>query len=260
MLQPVHLLLGCLQERTGVLSEVTVALGEHERTNILELWYTKPQSCVPTKCDIVDIALSVETKTALGKAIDYMKRYNQIHVNEGHVIKALLSLESIQSILPEELKQSLHYATKARDMIVYLGSYSLPLIPFQLIRKASVEDKNILIKFVENHFSIDWTNTVKQAFLMDSIPIYVAFDEKQHVIGFAGFDIYNGKKAYFGPMGVAKDNRIKGIGYALLHHCLRDMKEVGYDYAIIGGAGPIEFYEKACGAIIIPKALYKMQC
>jgi len=47
-------------------------------------------------------------------------------------------------------------------------------------------------------------------------------------------------------------NRTKGIGYELLHHCLKDMKEIGYEYAIIGGAGPIEFYEKACNAVVIP--------
>ncbi|WP_425454571.1 hypothetical protein [Gracilibacillus dipsosauri] len=39
---------------------------------------------------------------------------------------------------------------------------------------------------------------------------------------------------------------------ALLHYCLKEMKEAGYEYAIIGQAGPIEFYEKACQARVIP--------
>ena len=34
--------------------------------------------------------------------------------------------------------------------------------------------------------------------------------------------------------------------------CLRAMRESGYGYAIIGGAGPMKFYEKAVGATIIP--------
>ncbi|WP_282172419.1 hypothetical protein [Cytobacillus firmus] len=33
---------------------------------------------------------------------------------------------------------------------------------------------------------------------------------------------------------------------------LNNIKEIGYGYAIIGGAGPIEFYEKACRAVVIP--------
>ncbi|MCS0787578.1 hypothetical protein NX021_05290 [Cytobacillus firmus] len=67
--------------------------------------------------------------------------------------------------------------------------------------------------------------------------------------GFAAFDVYRNRKGYFGPMGVVKTSRIKGAGNALLHHCLRDMKEIGYEYAIIGGAGPIEFYEKLAGLL-----------
>ncbi|WP_309446338.1 hypothetical protein [Peribacillus butanolivorans] len=72
------------------------------------------------------------------------------------------------------------------------------------------------------------------------------------MVGFAGFDIYKNKKGYFGPMGVSVSNRISGIGYSLLHNCLKDMSNVGYEYAIIGAAGPIEFYEKACNAVVIP--------
>ena len=29
------------------------------------------------------------------------------------------------------------------------------------------------------------------------------------------------------------------------------MREMGYGYAIIGGVGPAEFYEKVCGAFVI---------
>lgn len=30
------------------------------------------------------------------------------------------------------------------------------------------------------------------------------------------------------------------------------MKEIGYEYVIIGQAGPIEFYERCCNAKVIP--------
>jgi hypothetical protein len=38
----------------------------------------------------------------------------------------------------------------------------------------------------------------------------------------------------------------------LLLACLFEMKLQGYGYAIIGWAGPQEFYEKAVGAVAIP--------
>ncbi len=43
-----------------------------------------------------------------------------------------------------------------------------------------------------------------------------------------------------------------GLGTALLLLCLESMRELGYAYAVIGGVGPIEFYEKVCGAFVIP--------
>ena len=30
------------------------------------------------------------------------------------------------------------------------------------------------------------------------------------------------------------------------------MLEMGYAYAVIGGVGPAQFYEKVCGAFVIP--------
>jgi len=43
----------------------------------------------------------------------------------------------------------------------------------------------------------------------------------------------------------------RGIGTALLLACLWGLRELGYVYGVIGGAGPVEFYEKAVGAIVI---------
>ena len=46
--------------------------------------------------------------------------------------------------------------------------------------------------------------------------------------------------------------RCRGIGKALLVASLLGLRELGYVYGIIGGAGPIEFYQKAVGATVIP--------
>ena len=36
--------------------------------------------------------------------------------------------------------------------------------------------------------------------------------------------------------------------------CLVEMKLKGYGYCIIGSVGPTSFYEKCCGATIIPES------
>jgi GNAT superfamily N-acetyltransferase len=46
--------------------------------------------------------------------------------------------------------------------------------------------------------------------------------------------------------------RRKGIGKVLLFESLSALRELGYVYAIIGAAGPVRFYQKTVGAIIIP--------
>jgi predicted N-acetyltransferase YhbS len=42
-----------------------------------------------------------------------------------------------------------------------------------------------------------------------------------------------------------------GLGKALLLAALRAMAADGYAYAVIGGAGPVDFYVKTVGAIPI---------
>ena len=45
---------------------------------------------------------------------------------------------------------------------------------------------------------------------------------------------------------------LHALGAALLFRCLESMREMGYAYAIIGGVGPAEYYQKLCGAFVIP--------
>lgn len=70
------------------------------------------------------------------------------------------------------------------------------------------------------------------------------------LVGFACYDATC--KGFFGPTGVDDVCRGKGVGTALLLACLHDMRAQGYGYAVIGGAGPVAFYEKTVGAIEIP--------
>ena len=70
------------------------------------------------------------------------------------------------------------------------------------------------------------------------------------VVGFAGYECT--RRAFFGPTGVAEAERSRGVGKALLIESLWGLRELGYVYGIIGGAGPIEFYQQTVGATIIP--------
>ena len=53
------------------------------------------------------------------------------------------------------------------------------------------------------------------------------------------------------PTGVHETARGKKLGLALLYHSLIAMKAQGYAYAIIGSAGPVDFYANAVGAVPI---------
>ena len=94
--------------------------------------------------------------------------------------------------------------------------------------------------------------SIENGFAKQQIPIFLAFDG-ENIIGFACFDVSRNKKGIFGPMGTLKSNRSRKVGYTLLHMALNEMNNIGYEYAVLGEAGPLEFYEKACGAVVIPR-------
>ena len=76
----------------------------------------------------------------------------------------------------------------------------------------------------------------------------LSIDEKR-IVGFGCYECTC--RDYFGPTGVAESHRKRGIGKALLLASLHGLRELGYAYAIIGGAGPKEYYAKTVGASII---------
>ncbi|MET4560030.1 GNAT superfamily N-acetyltransferase [Lysinibacillus parviboronicapiens] len=256
VLQPVHFLIACLAEKGGALGEISwkstleVAslrvLAEELCTDLNQHTATSEFFSVPVTEDVL---------TVLEVAFQYMKKYKQVYMNEGHLLKALLTTHMLDHYVSDEDKKILlSLGTASRDMIAYLDQYQFPQVHSNFIRKVNAHDANDLLHFVEHQFSKQWSETIRSAFLLDEPSIYIAFDSKDEIVGFAAFDVYKNRKGYFGPMGVSHSNRVKGIGYSLLHHCLKDMQEIGYEYAIIGGAGPLEFYERACKAVVIPTA------
>src|SRR5262249_40618133 len=82
--------------------------------------------------------------------------------------------------------------------------------------------------------------------------VYIAIREGR-VVGFGAYECT--RRTFFGPTGVAETERGKGIGKVLLIACLWGLREMGYVYGIIGGAGPTEFYAKSVGATAIPDSI-----
>ena len=117
------------------------------------------------------------------------------------------------------------------------------------IRRAQPFETTPVREFIEKNFSVAWTDEISVGFANKPVTVVIA-TRQGRVIGFAGYECT--RKAFFGPTGVAADERGRGVGTALLIASLWGLRELGYVYGIIGGAGPVEFYQRAVGAIVIP--------
>lgn len=119
------------------------------------------------------------------------------------------------------------------------------------IRRAQPFEISPVRSFIEKKFSVAWADEISVGFANKPVTVYIATSEGR-VIGFAGYECT--RRAFFGPTGVAEDERGHGIGKALLIASLWSLRELGYVYGIIGGTGPVEFYRDAVGAIVIPQS------
>jgi GNAT superfamily N-acetyltransferase len=119
------------------------------------------------------------------------------------------------------------------------------------IRRAQPFEMTRVREFIEKNFSVAWADEVSVGFANKPVTVVIATRDGR-VIGFAGYECT--RKAFFGPAGVVESERGSGIGTALLIASLWGLRELGYVYGIIGGAGPVEFYERAVGAIVIPES------
>jgi GNAT superfamily N-acetyltransferase len=117
------------------------------------------------------------------------------------------------------------------------------------VRRAQPFEITPVRDFIKDNFSIAWADEISVGFANKPVTVFIA-TRAGRVIGFAGYECT--RKAFFGPTGVAENARGQGIGKALLMASLWGLRELGYVYGIIGAAGPVEFYQQAVGAILIP--------
>ncbi|UYN99158.1 MAG: GNAT family N-acetyltransferase [Devosia sp.] len=117
------------------------------------------------------------------------------------------------------------------------------------IRVALPPEQHIIKDWVRRHFSDYWVSEVAAAMAHQPPGCLIAVVDGA-LVGFACYDAT--ARGFFGPTGVSEDQRGKGIGLALFHATLMAMKAQGYAYAVVGSAGPVDFYVSAAGALPIP--------
>ena len=126
-----------------------------------------------------------------------------------------------------------------------------------VIRRPIGPENYAVIGWIRQNFGAGWAGESENAFFRSPKSIFIAVREKIHENGHVtsemlGFGCYDATaKGFFGPTGVAQSERKQGIGSALLMACLHGMREEGYGYAIIGDAGPVDYYKKTVGAVVI---------
>ena len=138
------------------------------------------------------------------------------------------------------------------DLLVNLLKLPAPeTIPARefIVRRAQPFELTPVRRFVAENFSTGWADEISVGFARQPISVYIATIDRE-LAGFAAYECT--RRAFFGPTGVIQSAQGKGIGKALLLASLWSLREMGYVYAIIGAAGPVRFYQKAVGAIIIP--------
>lgn len=116
------------------------------------------------------------------------------------------------------------------------------------VRRPQARERALLLEWIGTTFSQNWAAECALAFAARPPSVFVAMRQST-LVGFACHDCT--RPNFFGPAGVAHDERGQGIGAALTLAALGAMADAGYAYAIIGGVGPQAFYARVAGAVAI---------
>ncbi len=119
-------------------------------------------------------------------------------------------------------------------------------------RRAMAYEKATVVAWVGTCFGQSargWASECDVAFSHLPVSCFVA-THAQEPTGFVCYD--STLKGFLGPIGVAPSWQGTGIGKGLLLAALQAMRMEGYGYAVVGNAGPTDFFRKVAGAVEIP--------
>lgn len=118
-----------------------------------------------------------------------------------------------------------------------------------VVRRGMACEKYRIIDWVRERFGEGWAGECDVAFARQPIACLIAVVDDR-MAGFACYDCTC--LNFFGPIGIDPAWRQKGVGRAVLLATLQAMAHIGYAYAIIGGAGPVDFFKSCVDALPIP--------
>lgn len=137
------------------------------------------------------------------------------------------------------------------DILVKLYALddSPPVVPGVVFRPPLPHEKSTVRAWIARHFNAGWADEFEVSFRAAPATSLLAL-RAERLVGFACYEVT--ARGFFGPTGVLPAERGRGLGVALLKRSLLALRTLGYAYAIIGAAGPVDFYVKTVGGIPIP--------
>jgi GNAT superfamily N-acetyltransferase len=128
-----------------------------------------------------------------------------------------------------------------------LVTTELPAEVLEGVFRATKQTSERVLAFIEKEFGRIWRFEAGRAFENDPATLfYVEVDNA--IAGFAAHDANNRGLGFFGPTGVARALRGRGLGGRLLHASLADLRRLGHESVVIPWTDALDFYRKACGA------------
>jgi GNAT superfamily N-acetyltransferase len=120
--------------------------------------------------------------------------------------------------------------------------------------RATPADRERVLAFVEREFGRIWRFEAAKAFTRELPPL--VFTEKgEEVTGFAAHDVNNVGLGFFGPTGVIRSLRGRGVGRKILLASLADLRRLGYTRAVIPWTDALDFYRKSAHAEVTHRFL-----
>ena len=116
------------------------------------------------------------------------------------------------------------------------------------VRRLEEGDAGPMDAYLESRWEGPWHVEAMLAFGNRPVSGFIA-ERGDRIVGFAVHGV-NQFGNSFGPTGVDPDLRGLGAGAALLKLCLGDLRQAGFERAVIGAVGPVPFYHRVAGARI----------